>query len=139
LIWGILIVFGLQCLADTIVFPNTEADNYLSIVGQLDPRCDLYVNTTKAAKADSKRADALVFPDEDVGARATADVCVMAAKLAYENPAVVERVVKDVWGMHFVKFYNSWNGKLSPNPTVALQRNRPYETSRLNGTLISVN
>jgi hypothetical protein len=93
----------------TIVFPNTEADNYLSIVGQLDPRCDLYVNTTKAAKADSKRADALVFPDEDVGARATADVCVMAAKLAYENPAVVERVVKECWGMHFVKFYNSWN------------------------------
>lgn len=102
-----------------IVMPNSEADNYLSIVGQLDPRCDLYVNTSQAAKAQSTRADALVFPDEDVGARATADVCVMAAKLAYENKAVVKRVVEQKWGMKFVQFYNSWNDYQHMNNTQA--------------------
>lgn len=93
--------------------PHSDADNYLSIVGQLDPRCNLYVDTSQAAKADSTRADAIVFPDENVGARATADVCVLAAKLAYENKAVVKRVVEQNWGMKFVQFYNSWNGELA--------------------------
>ncbi|XP_073394082.1 triacylglycerol lipase OBL1 isoform X1 [Physcomitrium patens] len=33
----------------------------------------------------------------------------MAAKLAYENPAVVKRVVKDIWKLNFVKFSECWN------------------------------
>ncbi|XP_024370194.1 triacylglycerol lipase OBL1 [Physcomitrium patens] len=92
-----------------IILPDPTADNFLSCVGALDPRCDLYVDTSRPDKASSTRADALVFPDENVSSRSTADVCVMAAKLAYENPAVVKRVVKDIWMMNFVKFYECWN------------------------------
>jgi hypothetical protein len=92
-----------------IIIPDPNADNYLGCVGQLDPRADLYVDTSKKGKAQSTRADASVFPDENVGSRKTADVLVMASKLAYENPAVVQRVVTDVWKMNFVKFYECWN------------------------------
>ncbi|XP_073388688.1 triacylglycerol lipase OBL1 [Physcomitrium patens] len=92
-----------------IILPDPTADNFLSCVGALDPRCDLYVDTSRPGKASSTRADGVVFPDENVGSRSTADVCVMAAKLAYENPAVVKRVVKDIWKMNFVKFYECWN------------------------------
>ncbi|KAG0593134.1 hypothetical protein KC19_1G307000 [Ceratodon purpureus] len=93
----------------SIVIPKPGADNFLSMIGHMDPRCDLYVDTSAAGKAASTRADALVFPDEDVGSRRTADVCVLAAKLAYENPNVVKRVVEQNWKMHFVKFFNCWN------------------------------
>lgn len=82
----------------------------MGCVGQLDPRVDLYVDTSKKGKAQSTRADTSVFPDENVGSRKTADVLVMASKLAYENPAVVQRVVTTVWKMNFVKFYECWNG-----------------------------
>nr|PNR63305.1 hypothetical protein PHYPA_001730 [Physcomitrium patens] len=92
-----------------IILPDPTADNFLSCVGALDPRCDLYVDTSRPGKASSTRADAVVFPDENVGSRSTADVCVMAAKLAYENPAVVKRVVKDIWKLNFVKFSECWN------------------------------
>lgn len=92
-----------------IVIPSAEDDNYLSMVGQMDPRATLYVNTSQYAKEHSNQADAKVFPDENVGSRATADVCVMSAKLAYENAAVVKRVVEQIWNMNFVGFYSCWN------------------------------
>lgn len=97
--------------AGYIVIPSSEDDNYLSLVGQMDPRATLYVNTSQYAKEHSNQADAKVFPDENVGSRATADVCVMSAKLAYENAAVVKRVVEQIWNMNFVGFYSCWNGK----------------------------
>lgn len=93
-----------------MVIPKPDTENYLSLIGLLDPRSTLYVDTSKASKADSTRADTSVFPAENMGARSTADVCVMAAKLAYENPAVVKKVVEKDWKLHFVKFYNCWNG-----------------------------
>ncbi|KAH9713945.1 triacylglycerol lipase OBL1 [Citrus sinensis] len=40
------------------------------------------------------------------------DLCIMASKLAYENAEVVRNVVVDHWKMHFVDFYNCWNGKM---------------------------
>jgi hypothetical protein len=76
----------------------------------MDPRSKLLLDTSAEARAHSKQADVLVFPDENVGSRNTADVCVMAAKLSYENPAFVERVVNKIWNMNFVKFFNCWNG-----------------------------
>ncbi|KAG0600272.1 hypothetical protein M758_11G020500 [Ceratodon purpureus] len=102
-----------------IVIPQSDADNYLSCVGQLDPRNELYVDTSKKGKAESTRTDELVFPDENVGSRKTADVCVMAAKLAYENEAVVKRVVEQSWNMHFVKFFDCWNDYQHMNNTQA--------------------
>ena len=96
--------------ADHIVWPHPSDDNYASCIGHMDPRSKLILDTSAEARAHSKQADVLVFPDENVGSRKTADVCVMAAKLAYENPAFVERVVNKIWNMNFVKFFNCWNG-----------------------------
>lgn len=93
----------------SIIIPDSNADNYLSCIGHLDPRTDLFVDKSEEGQADSTRADTVVFPDENVGSRRTADVCVMTAKLAYENPAVVKRIVTECWNMHFVKFFNCWN------------------------------
>lgn len=92
-----------------IVIPSSEDADYLSLVGQMDPRNTLYVNTSQYAKEHSNQADAKVFPDENVGSRATADVCVMSAKLAYENAARVQHVVENIWEMNFVGFYSCWN------------------------------
>jgi len=94
------------------VIPEEGTEEYLSLIGLLDRRSTLFVDTSPSAQANSTTANTEVFPSEDVGARSTADVCIMAAKLAYENPAVVEKVVVNDWKMHFVKFYNCWNGKL---------------------------
>lgn len=92
-------------LVGEIYWPNPADDCYLSCVGSLDPREDLYVDT-------SLTNFGFVFPKEvETDTRQTADLCVMAAKLAYENRAVVKRVVEKKWRMHFVKFYNCWNGK----------------------------
>lgn len=92
-----------------VVIPKEGTDKYLSLIGQLDRRSTLFVDTSQSAQADSTRTNKDVFPAENVGARSTADVCIMAAKLAYENPAVVEKAVVNDWKMHFVKFYNCWN------------------------------
>lgn len=92
-----------------IILPKYDSADYLSMIGLIDPRSSLFIDTSGAGKADSTRADAEVFPCENVGARSTADVCVIAAKVAYENPSVVERVVTEGMKMHFVKFYNFWN------------------------------
>ena len=108
--------------ADRFVILKTGADSYSSVIGHLDPRCELYVDTSEAGKAESTRADTLVFPDEDIGSRRTADVCVMAAKLSYENPAVVQRVVEQCWNMHFVKFFNCWNGENNESRIVLEQQ-----------------
>jgi hypothetical protein len=92
-----------------IQIPNSEADNYYSCVGQLDPRLNLIVDTSKEGKAHSTEATAEIFPNETIGARSTANVCIMAAKLAYENEAVLKKVVTQNWNMHFVGFWNCWN------------------------------
>jgi hypothetical protein len=77
------------------VWPLPDDDKYASCIGHMDPRTKLFLDTSPEGKAKSKQA---------------ADVCVMAAKLAYENPVFVERVVTKEWKMHFVKFFNCWNG-----------------------------
>lgn len=98
-----------------MVFPNPDSENYYSLIGHLDGRSTLFIDTSKSSKADTTKATTEAFPAENVGSRSTADVCILAAKLAYENPAVVQKVVEQDWKMHFVKFYNCWNGKsLSP-------------------------
>jgi hypothetical protein len=99
----------LRC-AGQIVWPLPDDDKYASCIGHMDPRTKLFLDTSPEGKAKSKQADPVIFPDESVGSRRTADVCVMAAKLAYENPVFVERVVTKEWKMHFVKFFNCWNG-----------------------------
>lgn len=105
------LTFFLNACAGRIQIPNPEADSYYSCVGQLDPRLNLTVDTSQEGKAHSTEANTEIFPNEHIGARSTANVCVMAAKLAYENQAVVKKVVTQNWKMHFVGFWNCWNGE----------------------------
>ncbi|KAG0582718.1 hypothetical protein KC19_3G080000 [Ceratodon purpureus] len=92
-----------------IILPQPDSDTYLSLIALIDSRSTLFVDTSQTGKADSTRADTVAFPAENVGSRSTADVCVMAAKVAYESPAVIEKVVTQGMKMHFVKFFNCWN------------------------------
>jgi len=101
-----LATFG---LIDRFKWPLPEDEEYASCIGHMDPRTKLFLDSSPEGKAKSKQADQVIFPDESVGSRKTADVCVMAAKLAYENPVFVERVVTNVWNMYYVKFFNCWN------------------------------
>jgi len=91
------------------VIPKEGTEKYLSLMGLLDRRSTLFIDPSPLAQADNTKAYTEVFPAK---AHCTADVCIMAAKLVYENPAVVEKAVINDWKMHFVKFYNCWNGKL---------------------------
>eukprot|EP00245_Coleochaete_scutata_P005512 TRINITY_DN19146_c0_g1_i1.p1 TRINITY_DN19146_c0_g1~~TRINITY_DN19146_c0_g1_i1.p1 ORF type:complete len:540 (+),score=64.94 TRINITY_DN19146_c0_g1_i1:142-1761(+) len=56
-----------------------------SVVGQLDRRVDLEKNTKQR------------FPLLSAMARANADVCTIAAKLAYEAPPLVQDVINNLW------------------------------------------
>ncbi|OEL29349.1 hypothetical protein BAE44_0009632 [Dichanthelium oligosanthes] len=47
------------------------------------------------------------------------EVTVMAAKIAYENAAYIENVVKNVWKFNFVGFYSCWNKFVGDHTTQA--------------------
>ncbi|KAJ1254273.1 hypothetical protein BS78_K095800 [Paspalum vaginatum] len=44
-----------------------------------------------------------------VGTFSVFEVTIMAAKIAYENAAYIENVVKNVWKFNWVGFYSCWN------------------------------
>uniref|UniRef100_A0A7N0T2X1 Fungal lipase-type domain-containing protein n=1 Tax=Kalanchoe fedtschenkoi TaxID=63787 RepID=A0A7N0T2X1_KALFE len=85
-------------LQGKVVIPQRGSETYISTIGHIDGRIDLY----KSQKlTDGIRGE--------LGNRALMDLCIMAAKLAYENANVVRNVVNLHWKMHFVDFYNCWN------------------------------
>eukprot|EP00249_Psilotum_nudum_P022347 c28480_g1_i2 orf=166-1689(+) len=90
--------------------PPKDSRDYLSLIGNLDIRRRLKqgrageIDITKPSTADSKSA---------------ASLCMMAAKFAYENEAVIDHIVTDNWNMHFVRFYNCWNDYISDYGTQA--------------------
>ncbi|CAN6349752.1 unnamed protein product [Urochloa humidicola] len=47
------------------------------------------------------------------------EVTIMAAKIAYENAAYIENVVKNVWKFNFVGYYNCWNKFVGDHTTQA--------------------
>ncbi|KAE9616014.1 putative triacylglycerol lipase [Lupinus albus] len=77
-----------------VVIPERGTETFISTIGQLDGRIDLY------KKRDLK---------PEMGNRALMDLCIMASKLAYENAQVIKKIVNHHWKMHFVEFYNCWN------------------------------
>ncbi|KDP40611.1 hypothetical protein JCGZ_24610 [Jatropha curcas] len=82
-------------LRGKVVIPKRGAENFLSSIGFLDDRIDLYKNL--ADKADE------ILPadgnsDSKLENRKLMDLCIMASKLAYENAK-----------MNFVGFYDCWN------------------------------
>ncbi|KAF3327464.1 Lipase [Carex littledalei] len=82
-----------------VVLPERGSDSYLSIIGHIDTRLDLYKFHHQSALEEIRELEG----------KALLDLCVMASKLAYENANVVQNAVENRWKMHFVEFYNCWN------------------------------
>ncbi|KAI4386900.1 hypothetical protein MLD38_004778 [Melastoma candidum] len=101
---------GLFCnfILAQVVMPCRDSDTFISAIGNLDGRIDLY-------KPDLVMEDYGGLTDDErlmkieMGNRFMMDLCIMASKLAYENSKVVKNVVIHRWKMHFVDFYNCWN------------------------------
>lgn len=96
---------------DALRWPSQGEAEYFSIIGLLDSRQDLRI------QRDGRNE--ILSLDSDDSIRLTADLCMMASKLAYENEKVVERVVNQQWKMNFVKFFDCWNEYLESNTTQA--------------------
>ncbi|XP_051119090.1 triacylglycerol lipase OBL1 isoform X2 [Andrographis paniculata] len=92
-------------LHGTVVMPKRGSETFISAIGHLDSRIDLFDVKTLSTQPE--------FEDKkwqlELGSRALMDLCMMASKLAYENAKVVRNVVDLHWKMHFVGFYNCWN------------------------------
>lgn len=79
------------------MIPQRGSQTFISTIGHLDGRLDLKFATEGEFKPQ-------------LGNRALMDLCIMSSKLAYENPKLVQNVVTTRWKMHFVDFYDCWNG-----------------------------
>ncbi|CAN1169033.1 Triacylglycerol lipase OBL1 [Linum perenne] len=102
--FGLLLNFVLGRL----VMPERGSETFISTIGHLDGRIDLYKGSPATADAD---VDAVHDQDSsfETNVEALMDLCIMASKLAYENAKVVNWVVSFHWKMHFVGFFNCWN------------------------------
>nr|BAK03919.1 predicted protein [Hordeum vulgare subsp. vulgare] len=122
-----------------LVIPlNRQAPDFRTIIGMIDGRTELKLGTPEVAGGggDMRQLhvhDTVVFgeaADLESGECTLAallvqqrdpipEVTVMAAKIAYENPAYIENVVNNVWKFNFVGFYNGWNSFLNQDTTQA--------------------
>lgn len=91
-----------------VIVPHRDSDTFISTVGHLDGRTDLYKGMNVPDQHDDSAFEQSIVRVE-LGNRALMDLCIMASKLAYENKKVVRNVVVQHWKMHFVDFYNCWN------------------------------
>ncbi|XP_030972306.1 uncharacterized protein LOC115992292 isoform X2 [Quercus lobata] len=101
-------------LQGKVVVPERDTETFISTVGHLDGRIDLYKAQSLLLLQDTNNnSESSVFGERsiriEVGNRALMDLCIMASKLAYENSKVIKNVVLHHWKMHFVDFYNCWN------------------------------
>ncbi|KAJ6342397.1 hypothetical protein OIU78_010343 [Salix suchowensis] len=104
---GIMGLF-LNFLQGKVVIPQRDTETFISSIGHLDGRIDLYrAGTLLEQIYHSGSAEQTIT--EEKWNRAHMDLCIMASKLAYENAEVVQSVVAHHWKMHFVDFYNCWN------------------------------
>ncbi|BBN05461.1 hypothetical protein MPTK1_3g13260 [Marchantia polymorpha subsp. ruderalis] len=92
-----------------LVVRDPKSAEHKTLFAIADPRFDLQVHAPPRPRTLNAAPSAVFFPGEDYGALGTADVSIMAAKLAYENQAFIERVVTETWKMNFVGFYSCWN------------------------------
>ncbi|KAG2728476.1 hypothetical protein I3843_01G202400 [Carya illinoinensis] len=96
-------------LRGKFVLPQRDTETFISTIGHLDGRIDLY----KGQSLLQEEVGDAVFRERsmrvEIENRNLMDLCIMASKLAYENAEVVKNVVLNHWKMHFVKFYDCWN------------------------------
>ncbi|XP_010917336.1 triacylglycerol lipase OBL1 [Elaeis guineensis] len=89
-----------------LVVPHRGSDSFISAIGHLDRRMELYKFDSFLPFNELNRETGGSFQN---GSRDLMDLCMMASKLAYENANVVRNVIVHHWKMHFVEFYNCWN------------------------------
>ncbi|NP_001292939.1 uncharacterized LOC105631306 [Jatropha curcas] len=92
-----------------LIIPRRGSENFVSTIGQLDGRIDLYKTVSLAEKVDGNFSADANNIETHLGNRYLMDLCIMAAKLVYENEKVVQNVIDRYWKMHFVAFYDCWN------------------------------
>ncbi|XP_058226970.1 triacylglycerol lipase OBL1 [Rhododendron vialii] len=91
-----------------VVMPHRGSETFISAIGHLDGRIDLYTNNSLVEGISESALGGKGLQSES-GNRVLMDLCMMASKLAYENAKVVSNVVNYHWKMHFVDFYDCWN------------------------------
>ncbi|KAJ4844088.1 hypothetical protein Tsubulata_027518 [Turnera subulata] len=103
-------LFGLflNLLKGNVVIPQRDTETFISTIGHLDGRIDLYGAQKLLGTLDA-HVSAENPIEAETGNRALMDLCILASKLAYENAKVVRNVIVQHWKMHFVAFYDCWN------------------------------
>lgn len=100
------LLFNLLC--GKVVMPQRGSETFISTIGHLDGRTDLYKSNSLVDRT-GEPASGVKDLQVEIGNRALMDLCMMASKLAYENAKVVRNVINLHWKMHFVDFYDCWN------------------------------
>ncbi|PPD99680.1 hypothetical protein GOBAR_DD03320 [Gossypium barbadense] len=97
-------LFGLfyNLLRGDIVIPKRGTETFISTIGHLDERMDLYQAKNLVGDLHNSTPGEEI-KNVELDDRATMDLCIMASKLAYENAEVVRNVVVHHW-----KFYQLW-------------------------------
>lgn len=82
--------------AGKVVMPHRGSETFISAIGHLDGRIDLYTNNS-LVEGISESASGGKGLQSESGNRVLMDLCMMASKLAYENTKVVSNVVNYHW------------------------------------------
>ncbi|XP_065867790.1 triacylglycerol lipase OBL1-like [Euphorbia lathyris] len=88
--------------------PKRGSKDFLSMIGHVDDRIELYKTRIVSEKVDNYIASDVAKIKSDLGDKYLMDLCIMASKIVYENKEVVQNVVDNYWEMHFVAFYDCW-------------------------------
>ncbi|KAJ4967564.1 hypothetical protein NE237_019413 [Protea cynaroides] len=110
---GILKLIARILTGSSLVIPDPESAEYRSFLGHLDGRIHLYRSSSAPSCIDKTPATSKIKGITPL------ELCMMAAKIAYDNPAYVKNVVTNHWKMHFVGFFNCWNEFLIDKTTQA--------------------
>lgn len=85
--------------------PQRGTETFISTIGHLDERVDLYTGR-EIAEADTVQREGILKPQ--IGNRALMDLCMMASKLAYENDKVIKSVVNRHWKASFSNLFKDY-------------------------------
>lgn len=104
-----------------IVIPRRGSETFLSFVGLVEHRIDLYDGGTHECGLTRNHLinSGGINSTIEGGSRFYADLCVMASTAVYENELVIRNRVTKHWKMHFVEFFDCWNDYLKKKSTKA--------------------
>ncbi|KAK9131567.1 hypothetical protein Sjap_012054 [Stephania japonica] len=104
-----------------VVIPRRDSASFKSAIGHLDARVDLFF------PRDALLLNVISRGGDD---RPLMDLCILASKLAYENPSFISNIVTHHWKMHFLQFFNGWNELEKERSTqVFLMCDRPVDAN----------